>query len=92
MSEEKSTQVTTIISAFAVGALVGAATAVLFAPRAGKETRLLLAQKTGDIREKVSEALSEAKDALSQKKAEIMAAVEACRKKSCDESEEDTVV
>ena len=84
---EKSNQVATVVSAFAVGALVGAAVAVLFAPRSGKETRALLAKKTGDIKGKVGEALNEAKEALSQKKAEILAAVDACRKKSDDHTE-----
>jgi len=83
---DKSNQVATVVSAFAVGALVGAAVAVLFAPRSGKETRDLLAKKTSDLKGKVGEALHEAKEAISQKKAEVMAAIDACKNKKNDDS------
>ena len=83
---DKSNQVATVVSAFAVGALVGAAVAVLFAPRSGKETRVLLAKKTGELKDKVGGALHDAKEAICQKKAEIVAAMEACKHKKDDTS------
>ena len=65
------------VTAFAVGAVLGAGLALLYAPRSGKETRELIAQKGKDLKDKADEVLEEAKDFVRSKKAEINAAVEA---------------
>ena len=44
-----------VMAAFAVGALTGAAVAMLASPRSGPEVRRDLAQRAGQLREKVSE-------------------------------------
>ena len=40
---------------FLIGAVVGVAVGFLYAPKAGKETRALLKQKAGEVKEKASE-------------------------------------
>ena len=40
-----------LCAAFAVGALVGAGLAILYAPRSGKETREILSKKAQDLKD-----------------------------------------
>lgn len=79
MSENNSSQVPVggYLVAFAIGAALGAGLALLYAPRSGKETRSLLAQKGHDLKDKAEDLLVEAKDFVRSKKSEITAAVEA---------------
>ena len=77
MSDEHSSQMGGMMTAFAVGALVGAGIALLFAPRSGEETRQRLAQKTRRLKEKAADALDDATETLRGKKAAVLAAVEA---------------
>jgi gas vesicle protein len=65
------------LAAFAIGALIGTAVALLYAPRSGKETRDLLAKKGRDLKDQASDALDDARDFVQGKKAELAAAVEA---------------
>jgi gas vesicle protein len=44
---------------FAAGAILGAAIAILFAPKAGKETRDFLGKKADDSRESLTETSKE---------------------------------
>lgn len=48
---------------FLTGALVGAAVAILFTPKSGKDTRRLISEKTQAGRESVSETSQEIVDA-----------------------------
>ncbi|MFA5308968.1 MAG: YtxH domain-containing protein [Dehalococcoidales bacterium] len=43
---------------FLLGALAGVAIGFLYAPKAGKETRTLLREKAGQLKDKASEVLS----------------------------------
>ncbi len=65
------------LAALAIGAALGAGIALLYAPRSGKETRALLAEKGHDLKDKADDLLQEAKDFVQAKKGEITAAVEA---------------
>lgn len=56
MSENNGSLVVTAVTALAVGALVGAGLALLFAPRSGQETREALAQKGRDVRDRAGVA------------------------------------
>ena len=50
----------TVVVAFVLGAIAGAAVALLVAPASGEETRRMLAEKAREGREKAGEAAREA--------------------------------
>ena len=77
MSDENSSQVGGLVAAFAVGALLGAGIALLYAPQSGKETRKLIADKSRQLKGRARDTLKDAKGFIEGKKAEIAAAVEA---------------
>ena len=68
MSDDSAASASGIILAFVVGGLTGAALAILFAPRSGKETRDLLQEK---IREGAGKGL-EMRDKVVQKGREVL--------------------
>jgi gas vesicle protein len=57
-----------ILSGFLVGSVVGAATALLFAPRSGEETRTEIRDKAIELREQATETV---KDKVSQAKSKV---------------------
>ena len=59
MAEEKSGSAGTILLAFMLGAIAGAAVAFLTAPASGRETREFIGEKTREGVRKAKEALSE---------------------------------
>ena len=79
MQENNQTSIGTCVAFFAVGALVGAGIALLYAPQSGKETRNMLAQRTRDLGRKAGTIVDAAKQAATQKRAEFTAAVSAGR-------------
>jgi gas vesicle protein len=62
-SESPESQVATNIGWFLAGALVGAAVAILYAPKSGKETRQYLVDKTQASRDAVESATHDFADA-----------------------------
>jgi gas vesicle protein len=79
MSEDRNSGASGIILSFLMGGLTGAALAILFAPRSGKETRELLGdkiregqEKSRDLRERAStkgrEILEDASDYVERAK------------------------
>jgi gas vesicle protein len=73
---------------FLVGGGIGAVVALLFAPRSGRETRELIAQRAGEGRERVSSAsrnvsdrvstyIDKGKGVVSTQKEQLSAAIEA---------------
>jgi gas vesicle protein len=76
MSERSANHVGGIIAAFAAGALVGAAVAFLTAPRSGKDTRELMAEKGRELNAKVNDALDQVPAFLDGKTAEVAAAID----------------
>jgi len=75
MSDSNSAQFGNLVTAFAIGGLVGAGIALLLAPQSGKETRDLLSRKSRELSERAGNALNEAKDSVRTKSAPIIAAV-----------------
>jgi len=62
MSENKTMQMGGFLAAFAIGAVAGAAIALLYAPRSGEETRKLIAEKGGELKGKAADAIAKARD------------------------------
>lgn len=60
-----------VLLAFAVGALAGAAVALLYAPAAGEETRRKLAQKARDGRENLAAAVEHGREVDQQVRKEM---------------------
>ena len=56
----------TVLVAFALGALAGAAVALLYAPATGEETRRRLAEKTREGRQRVASAVERGREAFEQ--------------------------
>ncbi len=66
-----------ILSAFAAGAVIGAAVALLTAPNSGKETRDAIADGARKLKDKVCDSYDDAKEMIAEKKELIAAAYEA---------------
>jgi gas vesicle protein len=66
----------TVMLAFVVGALTGAAVALLFAPASGEETREYLGQKAREGRAKARQALDEGRQYYEQGREGLTSAIE----------------
>ena len=66
----------TIMVAFVIGALTGAAVALLFAPASGEETRDFLGQKAREGRQKAREAMDEGREYYRSQRDNLVTAVE----------------
>jgi gas vesicle protein len=86
MSEGSNTQAK--LAYFLIGGGIGAIIALLFAPRSGKETREIIAQKAAESREKLSSAgrnvstavsdyVEKGKELVNTQRDQISAAIEA---------------
>lgn len=64
---------------FLAGSFVGAAVALLFAPRSGEETRELLASKGRKLKDQASSYVEKGKETLNKQKEQIAQALEAGR-------------
>jgi gas vesicle protein len=65
-----------IMLAFLLGAVSGAAAALLFAPATGRETREYLGDKAREGRERAAEAAQKGREAFSQGRETITSAIE----------------
>jgi gas vesicle protein len=65
-----------VLVAFALGAIAGAAVALLYAPAAGEETRRKLAEKAREGRDKASALAREGRDFVQRQRENIATAVE----------------
>ena len=65
-----------VMVAFVIGALTGAAVALLFAPASGEETREFLGQKAREGKEKAREAVEQGKDYYRNQRENLVTAVE----------------
>jgi len=65
-----------VLLAFVLGAVAGAAVALLYAPTSGEETRRKLADKAREGREKAESVAREGRDFLARQRENLTAAVE----------------
>ena len=66
----------TVMLAFVVGALTGAAVALLFAPASGEETREYLGQKAREGRARAREAVEQGREVYERQRENLSTAVE----------------
>ena len=66
----------TVIVAFVLGALTGAAVALLMAPASGDEVRRVLAEKAREGREKAAEAAKQGREFVNRQRETLTTAVE----------------
>ena len=66
----------TMIVAFVLGALTGAAVALLLAPASGEETRRLLSEKAREGREKATDAARQGREFLNRQRDTLSTAIE----------------
>ena len=66
----------TVLVAFALGAIAGAAIALLYAPTTGEETRRKLAEKAREGRDKAEELARQGREFLDRQRETVTAAVD----------------
>jgi gas vesicle protein len=65
-----------MVVAFVLGALTGAAVALLLAPASGEETRRMLSEKAKEGREKASDAARQGREFLNRHRDTLSSAIE----------------
>ena len=76
MARDESAGAGSILLAFLLGAVSGAALALLYAPQSGRETREYLGDKANDARARAAEAAAKGRDALNQGRDTLSTAIE----------------
>ena len=66
----------TIITAFVLGALTGAAVALLMAPQSGEETRRMIGDRARDSADRAADAARQGRELLNRQKENISSAIE----------------
>jgi len=65
-----------VLMAFAIGAIAGAAVALLYAPASGEETRRKIAQRARESREKAESVARDSREFLNRQRETLATAVE----------------
>ena len=76
MARDDSAAAGTVIVAFVLGAVTGAAVALLMAPATGEEMRRRVAEKAREGRDRANEAAQQGREFLNRQRDHISAAVE----------------
>jgi gas vesicle protein len=76
MANDNSTGGGTVIVAFVLGALAGAAVALLFAPASGEETREYLGQKAREGKAKARDVMNDGRALYNEQRDHLAAAIE----------------
>jgi len=76
MARDEGAGAGSILLAFVLGAVSGAALALLYAPQSGEETRRYLGEKAGEARARAAEAASKGRDMLNQGRETLTTAIE----------------
>jgi gas vesicle protein len=76
MSNQDGAGAGTMMLAFVVGALTGAAVALLFAPASGEETREYLGQKAREGRARARDAIDQGREAYQRQRETLSSAID----------------
>lgn len=76
MSRDDSGGAGAVLMAFVLGAVAGAAVALLWAPASGEETRRLLSDKAQEGKEKAAEAAQKGREFITKQRETIATAIE----------------
>jgi gas vesicle protein len=76
MANDEGAGAGSILLAFILGAVSGAAVALLYAPATGRETREFLGERAGEAKAKAAEAAAKGRDVLSQGRETLTTAIE----------------
>ena len=76
MARDDGTGAGTVLLAFLLGAVSGAAVALLYAPVTGRETREYLGEKAREGRERAADAAQKGRQAISQGRETVATAIE----------------
>jgi gas vesicle protein len=77
-----------VMAAFVIGALTGAAVALLFAPASGEETREYLGQKARETKARAQQALDEGREYYEEQRQGLTSAIERGREAFADAREQ----
>ena len=66
----------TVVVAFVLGAMTGAAVALLMAPATGEETRRVLAEKAREGRERANDAARQGREFVNRQRETVSSAIE----------------
>jgi gas vesicle protein len=76
MSRDEGAGAGNILLAFLVGAVAGAAVALLYAPAAGRETREFLGERAREGRDRAADAAAKGREMLNQGRETLSTAIE----------------
>ena len=76
MARDDGSAAGTVVVAFLLGAVTGAAVALLMAPASGEETRRVLAEKAREGRQRANEAARQGREFVNRQKETISTAIE----------------
>jgi gas vesicle protein len=76
MANDDSGGAGSILLAFILGAVSGAAVALLYAPQSGKETRDYLGERANEARARAAEAAAKGREAINQGRETLTTAIE----------------
>ena len=76
MARDDGTVAGTVIVAFVLGAVTGAAVALLMAPASGEDTRRILSDKAREGRERAEQAARQGREFVNRQRETVTAAIE----------------
>jgi gas vesicle protein len=76
MSRDEGAGAGSVLLAFLLGAVAGAAVALLYAPAAGRETREFLGEKAREGRDRAADAAAKGRDMINQGRETLNTAIE----------------